>query len=78
MQNLVVRGTELTNRGIRLQVIEQNIDSESFEGRDLFGMLSALAELQRDFVTATTNLPVVTSRTSRTDTARPHGRRRPP
>ncbi|MEV1168727.1 recombinase family protein [Nonomuraea sp. NPDC049784] len=55
IQNLVVLGTELTNRGIRLQVIEQNIDSESFEGRDLFGMLSALAELQRDFVSATTN-----------------------
>ncbi|RBQ13967.1 recombinase family protein [Spongiactinospora rosea] len=55
LQNLVVLGTELTHRGIRLQAIEQNIDSESFEGRDLFTMLNALADLNKDFVIANTN-----------------------
>jgi len=55
IQNLVVLGTDLRERGVRLHVIEQDIDSESLQGRDLFGMLSALADLHREFVTTTTN-----------------------
>jgi DNA invertase Pin-like site-specific DNA recombinase len=62
IQNLVVLGTDLRNRGVRLHVIEQNIDSDSLEGRDLFGMLSVLAELHREFAHATTNDGLATAR----------------
>jgi len=55
IQNLIVLGTDLRERGVRLHAIEQDIDSESLDGRDLFGMLSALADLHRDFVLSTTN-----------------------
>lgn len=62
IQNLVVLGTDLRNRGVRLHVVEQNIDSDSLEGRDLFGMLSALAELHREFAHAATNDGLATAR----------------
>lgn len=62
IQNLVVLGTDLRERGIRLHAIEQDIDSESLDGRDLFGMLSALADLHRDFVLSTTNDGLATAR----------------
>src|SRR5262249_27655528 len=55
VQSLIVLGTDLHNRGIRIQAVEQRIDSESLDGRDLFGMLAALADLNRQFVTANTN-----------------------
>jgi DNA invertase Pin-like site-specific DNA recombinase len=62
IQNLVVLGTDLRERGVRLHAIEQDIDSESLDGRDLFGMLSALADLHRDFVLSTTNDGLATAR----------------
>jgi DNA invertase Pin-like site-specific DNA recombinase len=52
VQNLITLGTELRDRGIRIQAVEQGIDSESSDGRDLFGMLASLTELNRQFVTA--------------------------
>ncbi|MFJ2190499.1 recombinase family protein [Kitasatospora sp. NPDC087861] len=52
VQNLVVLGTGLRNRGVRLQ---RQIDSESLDGRDLFGMLAILADLNVQFVAANTN-----------------------
>ncbi|MDH6706548.1 DNA invertase Pin-like site-specific DNA recombinase [Kitasatospora sp. MAA19] len=52
VQNLVVLGTDLRNRGVRLQ---RQIDSESLDGRDLFGMLAILADLNAQFVAANTN-----------------------
>ncbi|MGW7447611.1 recombinase family protein [Kitasatospora sp. NPDC054795] len=55
VQNLVVLGTDLRNRGVRLHVVEQQIDSESLDGRDLFGMLATLADLNAQFVAANTN-----------------------
>lgn len=55
IQNLAILGTELRERGIRLHAIEQDIDSDSLAGRDLFGMLSALADLHREFVITATN-----------------------
>lgn len=62
LQNLVILGTDLRNRGVRLHAVEQNIDSDSLEGRDLFGMLSALADLHRGFVHASTNDGLATAR----------------
>jgi DNA invertase Pin-like site-specific DNA recombinase len=55
VQHLILLGTQLRERGIRLQAIEQDFDSESLEGRDLFGMLSSLNELHLQFVAANTN-----------------------
>ncbi|MCQ8836570.1 recombinase family protein, partial [Streptomyces malaysiensis] len=55
VQNLIIMGTDLRNRGIRLQAVEQNIDSNTLEGRDFFGMMSAFATLHREFVLAATN-----------------------
>lgn len=48
-------GTDLRNRGIRLQAVEQNIDSNTLEGRDFFGMMSVFASLHHEFVRAATN-----------------------
>ncbi|UBU18662.1 recombinase family protein [Nonomuraea gerenzanensis] len=36
-----------------LHVIEQGIDTSTAEGRAMFGMLSVLAELQRELIVAT-------------------------
>ncbi len=55
VQHLILLGTQLRERGVRLQAIEQDIDSESLEGRDLFGTLSTLTELHSQFVAANTN-----------------------
>ncbi|MFE5375676.1 recombinase family protein [Streptomyces mirabilis] len=48
-------GAELRERGIGLHVIEQGIDTATMEGRAMFGMLSVLAELQRELIVANTN-----------------------
>ena len=48
-------GAELRDRGIWLHVIEQGIDTDTMEGRAMFGMLSVLAELQRELIVANTN-----------------------
>jgi hypothetical protein len=52
---LVTLGAELRERGIGLHVIEQGIDTATMEGRAMFGMLSVLAELQRELIVANTN-----------------------
>ena len=53
--HLVTLGAELRERGIGLHVIEQGIDTATVEGRAMFGMLSVLAELQRELIVANTN-----------------------
>jgi Resolvase, N terminal domain len=50
--HLVLLGSELRERGIGLHVIEQGIDTA--EGRAMFGMLSVLAEVQRELIVANT------------------------
>jgi len=45
--HLVTLGAELRDRGVGLHVTEQGIDTTTAEGRAMFGMLSVLAELQR-------------------------------
>jgi DNA invertase Pin-like site-specific DNA recombinase len=53
--HLVTLGADLRERGIGLHVIEQGIDTSTMEGRAMFGMLSVLAELQRELIVANTN-----------------------
>jgi DNA invertase Pin-like site-specific DNA recombinase len=53
--HLVTLGAELRKHGIGLHVIEQGIDTSTMEGRAMFGMLSVLAELQRELIVANTN-----------------------
>ncbi|MEV4281523.1 recombinase family protein [Actinoplanes xinjiangensis] len=52
--HLVTLGADLRERGIGLHIVEQNIDTTTAEGRAMFGMLSVLAELQRDLIVANT------------------------
>ncbi len=52
--HLVSLGAELRERGVGLHVIPQGIDTTSAEGRAVFGMLSVLAELQRELIGANT------------------------
>ncbi len=52
--HLVTLGAELRERGVGLNVIEQGIDTTTAEGRAMFGMLSVLAELQRELIVANT------------------------
>jgi len=52
--HLVTLGAELRDRSIGLHVIEQGIDTSTMEGRAMFGMLSVLAELQRELIVANT------------------------
>jgi DNA invertase Pin-like site-specific DNA recombinase len=52
--HLVTLGAELRDRGVGLHVIEQGIDTSTAEGRAMFGMLSVLAELQRELIIANT------------------------
>ena len=52
--HLVTLGAELRQRGVGLHVIEQGIDTTTAEGRAMFGMLSVLAELQRELIVANT------------------------
>ncbi|WP_331747940.1 recombinase family protein [Streptomyces sp. NBC_00842] len=49
-------GADLRERGIGLHVIEQGIDTSTMEGRAMFGMLSVLAELQRELIVANDGL----------------------
>jgi hypothetical protein len=50
----VTLGVELRERGVGLHVTEQGIDTTTAEGRAMFGMLSVLAELQRELILANT------------------------
>jgi DNA invertase Pin-like site-specific DNA recombinase len=52
--HLVTLGAELRKRGVGLHVTEQGIDTTTAEGRAMFGMLSVLAELQRELILANT------------------------
>ncbi|MGN9789104.1 recombinase family protein [Nonomuraea sp. ZG12] len=52
--HLVTLGAGLRERGVGLHVIEQGIDTDTMEGRAMFGMLSVLAELQRELIVANT------------------------
>jgi DNA invertase Pin-like site-specific DNA recombinase len=52
--HLVTLGAGLREREIGLRVIEQGIDTSTAEGRAMFGMLSVLAELQRELIVANT------------------------
>ena len=52
--HLVTLGAQLRDRGIGLHVLEQGIDTGTAEGRAMFGMLSVLAELQRELIIANT------------------------
>ncbi|MGW4336026.1 recombinase family protein [Rhodococcus koreensis] len=54
MLHLITLGAELRERGIGLKVLEQGIDTATAEGRAMFGMLSVLAELQRELIAANT------------------------
>lgn len=53
--HLVSLGAELRERGVGLHVIEQGIDTATAEGRAMFGMLSVLAEYQRELIVANTH-----------------------
>lgn len=44
----------MRERGVGVHVIEQGIDTAAVEGRAMFGMLSVLAELQRELIIANT------------------------
>lgn len=63
--HLVTLGAELRGRGIGLHVIEQGIDTDTMEGRAMFGMLSVLAELQRELIVANTNDGLAAARAPR-------------
>ncbi len=52
--HLVTLGAQLRERGVGLKVVEQGIDTATAEGRAMFGMLSVLAELQRELIVANT------------------------
>ncbi|WP_083873310.1 recombinase family protein [Nocardia testacea] len=53
--HLITLGAQLRERGIGLKVVEQGIDTDTAEGRAMFGMLSVLAELQRELILANTH-----------------------
>ncbi len=71
IQNLVVLGTDLRGRGIRPHAVEQGTDSGSPEGRDLHGMLPALAGLHHDFVLAATRDGLASARAKGRSGGRP-------
>lgn len=54
VQHLIGLGADLREKGVGLKVLEQGIDTATAEGRAMFGMLSVLAELQREMIIANT------------------------
>lgn len=54
LRHVVNIGADLQHRGIGLHVTEQGIDTDTAEGRAMFGMLSVLAEYQRELIIANT------------------------
>ena len=54
MLHLITLGADLRERGIGLKVLEQGIDTATAEGRAMFGMLSVLADCQREMIAANT------------------------
>src|SRR5258708_388680 len=61
--HLVTLGADLRTRKIGLHVIEQGIDTDTIEGRAMFGMLSVLDELQRELIVANTMDGLASART---------------
>lgn len=55
VQHLINLVADLRAAGIELHVVEQGIGTSTMEGRAMFGMLSVLAELQRELIVAHTN-----------------------
>ncbi len=62
VQHLITLGADLRVRGVELRVIEQGIDTSTIEGRAMFGMLSVLAELQRELIVANTRDGLIAAR----------------
>ena len=60
--HLVTLGAQLRECGVGLKVLEQGIDTGTAEGRAMFGMLSVLAELQRELLVANTRDGLVAAR----------------
>lgn len=54
LKHLVNLSAELRERDVHLHVTEQGIDTRTPEGRAMYGMLSVLAELQRELIIANT------------------------
>jgi DNA invertase Pin-like site-specific DNA recombinase len=54
LTHLVNLSNDLRERGIELHVIEQGIDTNTAEGRLMFGVLCSLAEYQRELILANT------------------------
>lgn len=54
LKDLVNLGARWKEQGIDLRVLEQGIDTTTSEGRLMFGMLSVLAEYQRELILANT------------------------
>lgn len=54
VQHLINLGAQLREHGVGLKVTEQGIDTTTAEGRAMFGMLSVLAEFQRELIVANT------------------------
>lgn len=52
--HLIGLGEQLREKGVGLRVLEQGIDTATAEGRAMFGMLSVLAEFQRELIVANT------------------------
>ena len=52
--HLVTLGAQPRECGVGLRVLEQGIDTATAEGRAMFGMLSVLAEFQRESISANT------------------------
>ena len=52
--HFVALGATFQERGVGLQMLAQGIDTTTAEGRAMFGMLSVLAELQRELTIADT------------------------
>lgn len=75
--HLVTLGATLRERGVGLRVLEQGIDTTTAEGRAMFGMLSVLAELQRELIIANTRDGLAAARArGRTGEPRPAALRR--
>lgn len=60
--HLVNLGAELNDRGVGLKVLEQGIDTDTPEGRAMFGMLAVMAELQRELINANTREGLASAR----------------
>ena len=61
--HLIALGADLRDRGIGLKVLEQSIDTATAEGRAMFGILSVLAEYQRELIVANTRDGLSAART---------------